>query len=354
MGGRILPLESLRGLAAISVALYHFPSSSILYFSSGHLGVNFFFVLSGFVISLNYYNKINNLKSYINFIIKRFYRIYPIHLFTLTIVLLVQILKYFYISILQVDSGTQAFGSWYQVNDFILNVFLFQNVLSDKLTWNAAAWSISTEFYTYIIFAFIFLIFKKYKILIIFVIYILIFQIQILKLPISPFFYICISHFSNGVFCYYLFSKIKYLPFKIIYFDKITNLIIFLLLYLFIFQEKIFYANLNLVFFIMILSLSLSNNNMISKILNTKALIYLGTISYSFYMIHQIVLYLTIQILRFLFKVNFMIDKSSGVVTSTGKNFEDTIITLSFICISFFIAHFMHKYIEVKWRWSRL
>jgi peptidoglycan/LPS O-acetylase OafA/YrhL len=56
------PLTSARGIAAWYVVLYHIresaagtlPQSVIDIFAKGYLAVDFFFVLSGFVIWLNY------------------------------------------------------------------------------------------------------------------------------------------------------------------------------------------------------------------------------------------------------------------------------------------------------------
>ena len=70
---KLFALESLRGIAAVLVALFHYPSSSFLYFDKGFYAVNFFFILSGFVISYNYEDKIKNFKDIINFQIKRFF-----------------------------------------------------------------------------------------------------------------------------------------------------------------------------------------------------------------------------------------------------------------------------------------
>lgn len=77
-------LDSLRGLAALMVVFQHFWEMDHLsddrlrpwwFFCAGHEAVIFFFVLSGFVLS----NQLRNFKfsEYGQFILKRFFRIYP-------------------------------------------------------------------------------------------------------------------------------------------------------------------------------------------------------------------------------------------------------------------------------------
>ena len=55
MPRRFVAIDSLRGICAIIVAVYHFSSNSILaalpFIKNGFLFVDFFFVLSGFVIA---------------------------------------------------------------------------------------------------------------------------------------------------------------------------------------------------------------------------------------------------------------------------------------------------------------
>ena len=60
----ILSLETLRGLAALIVAFYHFPGESIFFVKEGFMAVYFFFSLSGFVIALNYFSKINMIELF--------------------------------------------------------------------------------------------------------------------------------------------------------------------------------------------------------------------------------------------------------------------------------------------------
>lgn len=81
--GRIEVIDSFRAISIISVVLYHYysrwtiphvnyyPLNSL--FQNGYYGVNFFFVISGFVI----FYTLENTKSYGSFIVKRYIRLFP-------------------------------------------------------------------------------------------------------------------------------------------------------------------------------------------------------------------------------------------------------------------------------------
>src|ERR1700722_20952622 len=76
-------LESMRGVAALTVALYHTgwtnPVSDLPFVRNGYLMVDFFFVLSGFVICHSYGGKIESFQSFSRFIWLRLGRLYPLH-----------------------------------------------------------------------------------------------------------------------------------------------------------------------------------------------------------------------------------------------------------------------------------
>ena len=100
-------LHGLRGLAALLVLFYHWDGSfpafgdmlnqlpvvGKFYFyiiELGWVGVDWFFVLSGFLLTASLWSKSINFKSVINFTIRRVFRIYPgvwLHLFLLLIAL---------------------------------------------------------------------------------------------------------------------------------------------------------------------------------------------------------------------------------------------------------------------------
>ena len=98
--GKILYLESLRGIAALNVAMYHASlvggESFIVtnsFVKNADLMVDFFFVLSGFVIAYNYSDRIFNFASLTQFQTKRFLRLYPLHFLTLLIFLAIELAK---------------------------------------------------------------------------------------------------------------------------------------------------------------------------------------------------------------------------------------------------------------------
>ena len=87
LGRKIRGIQSCRAIAALSVLLYHIGTTASAYhhessfnllFPLGHLGVDFFFVLSGFIIFNAHFDDIGDRKKGVLYAKKRFFRIYPI------------------------------------------------------------------------------------------------------------------------------------------------------------------------------------------------------------------------------------------------------------------------------------
>jgi len=338
---KINNLESLRGIAALTVALYHIPGISFYHFKSGWLGVYFFFSLSGFVIALNYFEKIKDWNSFINFKKKRFFRLYPVHIFVLILVLLIQTGKIFLVDLLGISYEQKAFqpSEWYSKLDFFQHIFLTQAVtnLGYFLSWNSAAWSISTEFYTYLIFSLIILSIKNNEVIffIIVALYIIFFDsvVSFLKVYINFLLLDCLRYFFVGSLTYIIFKKMK---FKVNDFSVIT--ILFLSFFFYdLFPNYIIYS-----LIILVISIQ-KKENYIYKFLNQKYLVYFGTISYSFYMMHQVIFYIFNQLLK-LMNINFY--------SSTEQyNFIlDTTLAALYIFIVTVISAIMYKFIENKIR----
>ena len=147
-------LTALRGIAAWYVVLYHvrisssglFPESVTAMFSKGYLAVDFFFLLSGFVIWLSYRDRLseNGVAAIPQFLARRFARIYPLHFVILCGAIVFALLH------IAVD---RASPEAFPMHELPLHFLLIQNWgFTDALSWNDPAWSISTEMAAYLVF----------------------------------------------------------------------------------------------------------------------------------------------------------------------------------------------------------
>ena len=147
---RVASLTGLRGVAAVSVLLYHIPHQpafsqfAIPLFSRAYLAVDLFFILSGFVISYGYHDRVVkhlSRASYVDFLINRMARVWPLHL----IVTLV-----FGLRILLNVSGNQSI----ELNpaNILSNLFMVQSWGWGTEPIAGNSWSVSTEVAAYLIY----------------------------------------------------------------------------------------------------------------------------------------------------------------------------------------------------------
>jgi len=176
---RFVALDSWRGIAACLVALFHFEALSHLVYSHLHgvpflrdsrLFVDFFFVLSGFVIAANYQQRLLDGFGVGRFLLLRLGRLYPLHFAMLAAAVAVKLLVIL-VPALSSIAQTVPFSTPQEAPDTILaNLLLVHSLhLYDFLTWNGQSWSISTEFYTYVIFAACWVSLRKHVWIVLFV-----------------------------------------------------------------------------------------------------------------------------------------------------------------------------------------
>ncbi len=155
-GNRFEALDGWRGICACLVVLFHFHGFSPLYTSglirNSYLFVDFFFVLSGFVIACNYSTRLGNWSELKRFVLLRIGRVYPLHLFMLALFVAYEAIRL--LKGAADGSDVSVFSGETHPLAILTNLFLVQSLhVHDSLTWNGPAWSISTELWTYVIFA---------------------------------------------------------------------------------------------------------------------------------------------------------------------------------------------------------
>lgn len=150
-------LTAVRGHLALWVVVYHFwnevvvlvpwarPAAPVA--ALGHMAVPAFFMLSGFVLSYNYAARFAVLRrrEVARFLVLRLARVYPVHLVTLlAVAAMVWVAG---------RAGYQLTDAGYSTADFVRNVFLVHTwVPHFRLNWNYPSWSISSEWFAYLLF----------------------------------------------------------------------------------------------------------------------------------------------------------------------------------------------------------
>jgi peptidoglycan/LPS O-acetylase OafA/YrhL len=152
--GRYRILDSYRFIAASLICVYHFNKANILglatvspLFENIRLMVDFFFVLSGFVIAKTYLGKVQDGAGYGRFMWRRFARLYPLHLLTL----LVGIAGSMVVGTQQLQPGTNP--EIFSTTAILANLTLTHSLgVTSYGSFNIPSWSISAEMFVYALF----------------------------------------------------------------------------------------------------------------------------------------------------------------------------------------------------------
>ena len=146
------PLTSVRGLFAWAVVLYHvrvgcsawLPAGVMAVMARGYLAVDFFFLLSGFVIRLTYGERLatGGRTAAADYLARRFARIWPLHAAMLAFAAL--------IALALLATGREA--PHFPFALLPLHLAMMQDWgVSNALMWNDPAWSISAEWGAYLL-----------------------------------------------------------------------------------------------------------------------------------------------------------------------------------------------------------
>ncbi len=311
----IYSIQAYRGFAAILVLLHHStllvsdyfnikdPFLSIFY--GGNSGVQFFFVLSGFIIYFIHKKDIGRPSTLLLYLTKRFVRVYPIY-FAVTIVV---VSLYFIIP---------SFGEDYYrtFKSIIVSFFLVPYTKSPHVD---VAWTLVHEVFFYLVFA-VLIINKKIGwalvFLLVFSILINILYLGSLSYPwsflLSPYNLL----FFLGIFAAFLIERQMYnvnrhkiaLP---IFFISNSIMIVSIFVYglFYFYLEKEINTTLMIVWFGLgsfFIILQSGNSKLESYFKKKKLLLLIGESSYSLYLLHYLVITFLMKILVYLNISNYI------------------------------------------------
>jgi peptidoglycan/LPS O-acetylase OafA/YrhL len=152
-GGRFVALDAWRGLAALAVALRHINGPAP--FLSGPLhdnlsmAVDFFFVLSGFVISAAYGERLQQRFSILRYMVLRIGRVWPLHVLVVACYLALE-LAYWWGGAGMLTGRAPFTGDRDPVTLPATLLLVQAFVYPAHPVWNVQAWSISVEIGLYL------------------------------------------------------------------------------------------------------------------------------------------------------------------------------------------------------------
>lgn len=304
---RLEVLDSLRGLAALFVVLYHYTTRYYdfykvekdyqLSFTYGNYGVEVFFIISGFVIFLT----LSKTKTSLDFIVNRFIRLFPTYWISVTLTFII-------------ISQFSLPGREVSILEYIINLSMihleFRINSVDGVYWTLLY---ELKFYVLMLLLYHFNLLKKINYLSLFILVVIVFlnmfslnETILFKILNKIFIFNYIHLFISGIMFYKIMKK-DYNPLIFL------NLLISYLLAIYSQNANIIIIFSSIYFIFILLSLGKL------KFLSQKSLIFLGSISYSLYLIHQNIGYIVL---------NFF----------SSNNLSMRVGTISAFIISIFIA----------------
>ncbi|MEW5728443.1 MAG: acyltransferase [Pseudomonadota bacterium] len=154
---RFRVLDGWRGVCALLVALHHFHADghffAVPFVRNSYLFVDFFFVLSGFVIAHSVGGRMTAAAVW-PFVRRRFARLWPLHVVVLGGFVVLEAMKAALMTAQGIAADNPPFSGATSLAALASNIALVHALgLHDGATWNFPSWSISTEFYAYLAFA---------------------------------------------------------------------------------------------------------------------------------------------------------------------------------------------------------
>ena len=144
-------LAGIRGVGAVWVFIFHLKIAMsdklVPVVSAGHMGVDLFFLLSGFVLAHACRGTDDwTVQDYGRFVQARAVRIFPLHLFGLAALLLIVLAWPDFAA--SFSDGAERFSA----GAFFANALLIQNWdIWMPTSWNTPAWSLSAEWFGYLL-----------------------------------------------------------------------------------------------------------------------------------------------------------------------------------------------------------
>ncbi|WP_346827613.1 acyltransferase family protein [Serratia inhibens] len=362
---RFTVLDSFRGICALCVVLHHFNITGSItewsLFRNATYMVEFFFVLSGFVLTHAYSKREfdwNNMRS---FAITRTFRLFPLHLFMLVVFIALEFIKLIAQS-KGVDFNKPAFTGVNAPIEILPNLLLLQAWLptTATLSFNYPSWSISIEYYLYAIFAIIMFSLRKISKTIVLA-FLIVSVISFLGLiyPIEHNVKVealnGLSCFFGGAVTYFIYKKLQPTKINATLFSLFEIVMLLLCYFSVTMQYELKSVITSLIFCVTIYVFSFEAG-IVSSLLGKAFFEFFGKISFSIYMTHAAVIFIAISATMACEKF-FGKDLTYSVTTKSesttrymdfGSSTYNNVFALIIVAVVVIVSYLTYRIIEVR------
>jgi peptidoglycan/LPS O-acetylase OafA/YrhL len=333
-------IDGLRGLAAISVVLFHlsgnlkaelaelFPDFVNLVISYGYLGVPVFFVISGFVISLSIGSKSITKGYFGSFVLRRSIRLDPTYWVSILIALLLLLFKEYY---------TGEVINFPSITNILFHMFYLQDVFAISPQISVIYWTLCLEVQLYLFYILSLWLAQKistfnfsnsnqlHHFIILFLgVGSLLADYNLIRIPISGLFISSWHYFLMGVL---VSNAVRKLP-------NAGYILLFWLTLEIMFQSTVFIKAYSIAGILSCATIYiLWRNEMLNKVLTSTPFQFLGKISYTLYLLHPDIGWKVISVGKSLFHGN-LTPVIAGMLFLLG------------ITVSIFAAYILHLVVE--------
>lgn len=352
---RFHTLDSFRGLCALSVVVFHLHVANsvteLQFFRNAEIFVEFFFVLSGFVLA-HAYGSQQEFDTR-RFFISRSFRLFPLHLFVLATFACLELAK-LAATYAGAHFATPPFSGPNAASELIANALLVQawTPWTENLSFNYPSWSISIEYYMYLIFACSLFLSGEKR--------------HILWLLISVTFFL-ILYFSidfptvyaaRGLSCFFA-GTLALLAFKALQkkikpnrnvFTVIEALLLTSIIAELSFSPKANSLLCSILFFCCTIVFAFEEG-MLSKLLQKNFFLLLGRLSFSIYLIHTTIIFIATLPFNVVQKISgASLIKTVGEfrVLDLGSSILNNLVVAFILILVVIASHATYIYIELK------
>lgn len=359
MKHRFEVLDIFRGIFSSMVVFFHmsaFSDTVILnnnLVQNGDLFVDFFFVLSGFVITYTHQRMAAGADLGL-FYKKRLFRLYPLHLVMLMVFVGIESVKHFFVGHIQINHLNNPNNN---LLTFFTNLFLVHSVKFPGVTdvsWNIPSWSISAEMLCYLLFGLLVWLIHKMNIYRARdVVYALVIAVALsiyysatgdfnLKLTFDYGFLRAWIGFFSGAICFNLFlstrERVITMPAQLFHMLELVFVVAMVVMVYSSDDLELYGYLYTILFFLSIYVFSFEKGFISASLKRVGLLQRIGTYSYSIYMTHALLLSL--------FNIVFI------RLLKLPPSAYSYLFIVNYVLI-YVVSRWTYKHIEMRFQWKK-